>query len=517
MAAAVVEKSQSNGDLFRHHISLCEGHLKMLDMVHKHTIEGSGDWKAITPMLERAREILHASKDIARAFIPPRDQYQQVPLGASSESVYPGYSLTNIQYGIVSTELGKNMQDLKRSGGETATSKLAPEMQATVLSKKRKRPLAEVKADFAKKPRSAGILRALEAGAPPTSSTTTTTTPSVSIETPSATTGTATPPTLTGADAYAARAAMSNGSKKESKAAHKAKKVNGVAKSNGDTASKADKPLFVIDTKPTPVTIPPNLNKKTTINLKRAPSPAQLVDAATEKTEPGKDEDSTLEPKSKKRRIKELTKAFEERIPLIYSRTNPTTTNGISPEDTTSKDPTKQQEAQRAAWETLKSEIKIEFEDISAEVDRRLAAKEAKRARKDAKAKRRGEILEKEIGIFDFAEGEVSTDEEHRDIRESGGGIREKLKKGKRKRSKRQEAKRVEMGNGVEGSSAGGNNDGKEDGERAAGIGVDVEEDVEESDEERKKKKRRKSEKSAEELLEKQEKKKAKKAKKSKI
>ena len=55
--------------IFRHHISLVEGHLKMVDMVRKHTVEGTGNWTMIVGCLERAQEMLATSKQISRNFV----------------------------------------------------------------------------------------------------------------------------------------------------------------------------------------------------------------------------------------------------------------------------------------------------------------------------------------------------------------------------------------------------------------------------------------------------------------
>ena len=55
--------------IFKHHISVIEGHMKMVDMVRKHTVEGSGNWRTIMGCVDRAKEMLQVSKQISRTFV----------------------------------------------------------------------------------------------------------------------------------------------------------------------------------------------------------------------------------------------------------------------------------------------------------------------------------------------------------------------------------------------------------------------------------------------------------------
>ena len=55
--------------IFKHHISVVEGHLKMIDMVRKHTVEGSGNWRMICELVDRTNEMLRVSKQQARSFV----------------------------------------------------------------------------------------------------------------------------------------------------------------------------------------------------------------------------------------------------------------------------------------------------------------------------------------------------------------------------------------------------------------------------------------------------------------
>jgi len=55
--------------IFDHHISVVEGHLRMMEMVVKHTVEGAGDHRMVMGCVERAKEILAASKHVAGSFV----------------------------------------------------------------------------------------------------------------------------------------------------------------------------------------------------------------------------------------------------------------------------------------------------------------------------------------------------------------------------------------------------------------------------------------------------------------
>lgn len=55
--------------IFKHHISLIEGHLKMVDMVRKHTVEGTGNWRMICGLVDRSKEMLRVSKELSWSFV----------------------------------------------------------------------------------------------------------------------------------------------------------------------------------------------------------------------------------------------------------------------------------------------------------------------------------------------------------------------------------------------------------------------------------------------------------------
>lgn len=55
--------------IFKHHISVVEGHLKMLEMIKKHTVPETGNWRQICPMVARSHEMLRMVKDAIRSFV----------------------------------------------------------------------------------------------------------------------------------------------------------------------------------------------------------------------------------------------------------------------------------------------------------------------------------------------------------------------------------------------------------------------------------------------------------------
>ncbi|KAL8684778.1 MAG: hypothetical protein Q9218_008141 [Villophora microphyllina] len=114
-------------EIFKHHISNIEGHFRMLDMVRKHTREGSGSYRTVCEMIDRTNEILQQSKSAARSFVPPANQIDSVPLGSSSDSMYPGYSPADIEYGKASEEYGNYAADAKKRGVD-----VVPEVDYTV-------------------------------------------------------------------------------------------------------------------------------------------------------------------------------------------------------------------------------------------------------------------------------------------------------------------------------------------------------------------------------------------------
>ena len=41
----------------------------MMDMIRKHTVPNSDNWRTVCPMVERAQEMLRVTKDAARNFV----------------------------------------------------------------------------------------------------------------------------------------------------------------------------------------------------------------------------------------------------------------------------------------------------------------------------------------------------------------------------------------------------------------------------------------------------------------
>ncbi|KAM0801919.1 hypothetical protein BDR22DRAFT_845675 [Usnea florida] len=105
-------------EIFKHHISLIEGHLKMIDMVRKHTVEGTGNYRTIMGCVDRAKEMLQESKHVSKTFVEPPRQREQVPLGSSSASMYPGYSPADHEYGKAAEEYGKAAAEARAQGIE---------------------------------------------------------------------------------------------------------------------------------------------------------------------------------------------------------------------------------------------------------------------------------------------------------------------------------------------------------------------------------------------------------------
>lgn len=55
--------------IFKHHISVVEGHSKMLEMVQKHTVPGTGNYNTITNLVDRGYDMLRAAKEVSRVFV----------------------------------------------------------------------------------------------------------------------------------------------------------------------------------------------------------------------------------------------------------------------------------------------------------------------------------------------------------------------------------------------------------------------------------------------------------------
>ena len=138
-------------EIFKHHISVLEGHLKMLDMVRKHTVEGSGNHRAICAMLDRTRESLRQTKDTNRSFVPPTGMRDVVPIGSSSASMYPGYSPADVQYGEPAREFGEQWTQAKEQGAEFSSEQDGPQYEIGQAkgTKRHRKSIAQIREELA--------------------------------------------------------------------------------------------------------------------------------------------------------------------------------------------------------------------------------------------------------------------------------------------------------------------------------------------------------------------------------
>lgn len=112
----------------------------MMDMVRKHCVPGTGNYNAAQACVDRTHEMLRMFKEATRNFVspnkrtrqalsrivadsaslqvPPRDSLDRVPLGASSASMYPGYSPADHIYGEAAAEYGAMIAEARRQGKE---------------------------------------------------------------------------------------------------------------------------------------------------------------------------------------------------------------------------------------------------------------------------------------------------------------------------------------------------------------------------------------------------------------
>lgn len=107
----------------------------MIDMVRKHTVEGTGNHRQICAMLDRCKTMMHEAKTVSRTFVcplvsyhqslnlndmqvPPANHREKVPLGSSSASMYPGYSPADHVYGQAAMQYGSAAARAKAEGIE---------------------------------------------------------------------------------------------------------------------------------------------------------------------------------------------------------------------------------------------------------------------------------------------------------------------------------------------------------------------------------------------------------------
>ncbi|MCJ1376924.1 hypothetical protein MMC17_000014 [Xylographa soralifera] len=133
-------------EIFKHHISVLEGHLKMIDMIRKHTVPDTGNWRTIVPMVERTQEMLRMAKDATRSFIPPPNEREKVPIGSSSASMYPGYSPADHEYGKAAQEFGQQWSAAKSQGVEFQPTPDGPQYEFSQAKGVKRGTLAKIRA-----------------------------------------------------------------------------------------------------------------------------------------------------------------------------------------------------------------------------------------------------------------------------------------------------------------------------------------------------------------------------------
>jgi hypothetical protein len=55
--------------LFKHHQSVLTGHLKMMDMVRKHCVEGSGNYETAKACVDRTHQMMKMFKEVMYNFV----------------------------------------------------------------------------------------------------------------------------------------------------------------------------------------------------------------------------------------------------------------------------------------------------------------------------------------------------------------------------------------------------------------------------------------------------------------
>ncbi|KAI4122253.1 MAG: hypothetical protein LQ347_006571 [Umbilicaria vellea] len=197
----------------------------MLEMIKKHTIPDTGNWRIICPMVDRSHEMLRMAKDATRSFVPPSHQREQVPLGSSSVSMYPGYSPADHKHGKAAQDYGLAVAAARREGIDLKPGEHGLDYSTGQARGAKRDTSASMKAAKAAK------------------------------EGPS---GSGTP---SNSDAYFARATLGG---------------QAADMRSEDEAGNGDHPYFVIDTNPTPVNLP-GMSHKPAKGPTEDPSPPEPV------------------------------------------------------------------------------------------------------------------------------------------------------------------------------------------------------------------------------------------------
>ncbi|KAL8814272.1 MAG: hypothetical protein Q9223_006493 [Gallowayella weberi] len=330
--------------IFNSHISIVEGHLKMVDMVRKHTAEGSRDYQIICDIIDRTGKMLYDTKAAAQTFVhrqdyleeqvplgifseqsfleqvPPsfqEDDQEQVPNFPSSEQDYleqvpidpshPGYYFKTHKYGEAAQQSGNYVSQAKRNGQHIMPEGVEYESgQSKALSSSM---LEQMRAK-----------KVVQNG-----------TSSVS--------------------------ASGSGSKP----ATAPRELNGASKKVrfSDLHQEASQPVgqvFFTDSQPTPVNTPSTLNP---------PQKRKEISPDEHPLEPvqARPEEARLPKKAKKSHVGQTTESHGVRE------------DAKSPQISTSQT--------KGNTEQAPEEIQIEYDDITAELDKRMKEKEEKRRHKD--------------------------------------------------------------------------------------------------------------------------------------
>jgi hypothetical protein len=145
----------------------------MMDMVRKHCTPGTGNHNAAQACVDRTHEMLRMFKEATRNFVspnkrtsqalprvfadnaslqvPPQDNLDRVPLGASSASVYPGYSPADHIYGEAAAEYGAMIAEARRQGKEIKSDPDGIEYVVGQSQLSAREQLEKVKKSFAAK------------------------------------------------------------------------------------------------------------------------------------------------------------------------------------------------------------------------------------------------------------------------------------------------------------------------------------------------------------------------------
>ncbi|KAL9037077.1 MAG: hypothetical protein Q9214_005857, partial [Letrouitia sp. 1 TL-2023] len=105
-------------EIFHRHMINLEGHMRMIQMVRKHTVEGTAEHRTICDLIDRTKEVIHISQRVAFHFVPPQRDFESDSLGSSSESMYHGNSPGDVEYGKATNKYGEFAARARAEGRE---------------------------------------------------------------------------------------------------------------------------------------------------------------------------------------------------------------------------------------------------------------------------------------------------------------------------------------------------------------------------------------------------------------